>query len=58
MKTITLFDLISLFIGLTIGNFVCDSLTTKDYNKTIDHSIFQLAALVGVWLVSSQKPNR
>jgi hypothetical protein len=56
MKTITPLNLIAVFIGLTIGNFVYQSFTTKDDAKAIDHSIFQLTALIAVWFVA-EKPN-
>ena len=56
MKTITPLNLIAVFIGLTIANFVYQSFTTKDNAKAIDHSVFQLTALIAVWL-GAKKPN-
>jgi hypothetical protein len=45
-------NLMSLFIGLCIGNFLFQLVIGQDFMKAFDRSWFQGAALVAVWICS------
>jgi len=44
--------IISAFIGLTIGNFFWQVITTQEWSIALEKSIFQWSALLAVWIIA------
>jgi len=48
---ITLLDLLGLFIGLIIGNFLYQQFNNKEWDVAIERAYFQFTALFSVWII-------
>jgi len=52
-KQITLNHLISLLIGLTVGNFLCSLLGDLTLSMAINNSFFEAVALFIIWATAN-----
>jgi len=48
---LALLEILCLFIGLIIGNFLYQYSNDKDWNIAIERTYFQFTALFAVWII-------
>lgn len=55
MSKVTFLDVVMLTISLTAGNLIYQWMFNGEYNKALDRSFFQFAALVIAWMIWGEK---